>query len=139
MAALLASLRWFSAISATTQGYAQNVADITLWSRAILAGRLATQRGLALSAEDRWRSAAIERLMCLGALDLDALAAEFKLPNAQFPAERARLGSLIADGIATLSGNTLRVTGAGRPLARLVAAAFDTYLNAGPGRHSRAV
>ncbi|MDQ7249490.1 oxygen-independent coproporphyrinogen III oxidase [Dongia sedimenti] len=128
-----------SAISATVQGYAQNAADIPLWSRAIAAGRLATQRGLALGAEDRWRGAAIERLMCLGALDLDALAADFDLPNAQFPAERARLAPLIADGIATLSGNMLRVTEAGLPLSRLVAAAFDTYLNAGPGRHSRAV
>lgn len=128
-----------SAISATARGYAQNAADIPLWSRAIAAGRLATQRGLALSAEDRWRGAAIERLMCLGALDLDALAADFNLPNAHLPAERARLAPLIADGIATLSGNMLRVTEAGVPLSRLVAAAFDTYLNAGPGRHSRAV
>jgi oxygen-independent coproporphyrinogen-3 oxidase len=128
-----------SAISATTGGYAQSAADIPLWARAIDAGRLATQRGLALSAEDRWRGAAIERLMCAGVLDLDALAAEFGLPNAQFPAERARLAPLIADGVAALSGNTLRVTEAGRSLARLVAATFDTYLNGGPGRHSRAV
>jgi oxygen-independent coproporphyrinogen-3 oxidase len=128
-----------SAISATPAGYAQNAADIPLWRRAIDEGRLATQRGLALSAEDRWRRAAIERVMCGGTLDLDALVAEFALPNAQFPAERARLGPLIADGIATLSGNTLQVTEAGRALTRLVAAAFDTYLNAGPGRHSRAV
>jgi oxygen-independent coproporphyrinogen-3 oxidase len=133
-----------SAISATREGYAQNAADIPLWRRAIEAGRLATQRGLAVSAEDRWRGAAIERLMCAGVLDLDALAAEFDLPNAQFPAERARLAPLIADGIATLSGNTLRVTETGRALARLVAAAFDSYLNTGPldvrlGRHSRAV
>jgi oxygen-independent coproporphyrinogen-3 oxidase len=128
-----------SAISATQEGYSQNAADIPVWRRAIDAGRLATQRGLALQDEDRWRRAAIERLMCMGVLDLEALAAEFRLPNAQFPAERARLAPLIADGAATLSGNTLRVTEAGRPLARLIAAAFDTYLNAGPGRHSRAV
>jgi oxygen-independent coproporphyrinogen-3 oxidase len=128
-----------SAISATRAGYAQNAADIPLWSRAIDAGRLATQRGLVLSSEDRWRGAAIERLMCNGALDLDALATEFGLPNAQFAAERARLAPLIADGVAALSGNRLRVTTAGQSLARLVAAAFDTYLNTGPGRHSRAV
>jgi oxygen-independent coproporphyrinogen-3 oxidase len=77
-------------------------------------------------------------------LDLDALAAEFHLPNAQFPAERARLAPLIADGVATLAGNTLRLTEAGRALARPVAAVFDAYLNSGPlhagsGRHSRAV
>src|SRR6185369_4789497 len=41
-----------SAISAFPQGYAQNAADISLWSRAIDAGHLATQRGLALDDED---------------------------------------------------------------------------------------
>ncbi|WP_395020387.1 oxygen-independent coproporphyrinogen III oxidase [Dongia sp.] len=128
-----------SAISATAEGYAQNAADIPLWRRAVDAGRLATQRGIALTAEDRWRRAAIERIMCTGVLDLDALAVEFALPNAQFPAERARLAPLIGDGIATLSGNTLRLTETGQALARLVAAAFDAYLQAGPGRHSRAV
>jgi oxygen-independent coproporphyrinogen-3 oxidase len=128
-----------SAISATVRGYAQNAADIPLWRRAIEAGHLATQRGLALTAEDCWRRAAIERLMCAGVLDLAGLAAEFGLPNAQFPAEHARLVPLIADGIATLSGDTIRVTEAGRSLARLVAAVFDTYFHAGPGRHSQAV
>jgi len=128
-----------SAISATPQGYAQNAADIPLWRRAIEAGRLATQRGLVLNDEDRWRRAAIERLMCFGTLDLDTLATEFDLPNAQFAAERARLAPLIADGIAALSGNRLCVTEAGRSLARLVAAAFDAYHNEAPGRHSRAV
>jgi len=133
-----------SAISAAAEGYAQNAADIPLWARAIDAGHLATQRGLALSAEDRWRRAAIEQVMCTGVLDLNALAAAFALPNAQFAAERARLAPLIADGIATLSGNTLRVTEAGRSLTRLVAAAFDATLNTGTlngqsARHSRAV
>jgi oxygen-independent coproporphyrinogen-3 oxidase len=128
-----------SAISAIPAGYAQNAADLALWRRAIEAGRLATQRGIALGAEDRWRRAAIEEVMCMGALELDVLAAKFGLPNAQFPAERARLAPLIADGIATLAGNTLRVTEAGRALTRLVAAAFDAHLSTGPGRHSRAV
>jgi oxygen-independent coproporphyrinogen-3 oxidase len=77
--------------------------------------------------------------MCFGVLDLDALAKAYNLPNAQFAAERAQLAPLIADGIATLSGNLLRVTEAGQSLSRLVAAAFDATLQAGAGRHSRAV
>jgi len=128
-----------SAISALPAGYAQNAADIPLWGRAVDSGELAIQRGIALSPEDRWRRAAIERLMCFGALDLAALADEFKLPNAQFAGERARLASLIADGIATLAGQQLRISPEHLALARLVAACFDAYLNAGPGRHSRAV
>ncbi|HVM84927.1 MAG TPA: oxygen-independent coproporphyrinogen III oxidase [Candidatus Binatia bacterium] len=128
-----------SAISALPAGYAQNAADIPLWGRAVDSGELAIQRGIALSPEDRWRRAAIERLMCFGALDLAALADEFKLPNAQFAGERARLAPLIADGIATLAGQQLRISPEHLALARLVAACFDAYLNAGPGRHSRAV
>ncbi|HVY98644.1 MAG TPA: oxygen-independent coproporphyrinogen III oxidase [Dongiaceae bacterium] len=128
-----------SAISAFAQGYAQNAADIPLWGRAIGEGRLATQRGLALDAEDRWRRAAIERLMCFGTLDVASLAAEFRLPDTRLAAERARLAPLVADGIVEWHGSRLRVTPSGEPLIRVVAAAFDAYLNAGPGRHSRAV
>jgi oxygen-independent coproporphyrinogen-3 oxidase len=128
-----------SAISALPGGYAQNAADIAVWGRAIDAGHLAIQRGIALTSEDRWRRAAIERLMCFGSLDLGALAAEFQLPGATFAAERAQLVPLIGDGIAVLTGNRLRLTAAGRPLVRLVAACFDAAFNAGPGRHSQAV
>jgi len=128
-----------SAISAFPGGYAQNAADIPLWSRAIGEGRLATQRGLTLDNEDRWRRAAIERLMCFGTVDLAALGAEFHLTERRFAAERARLAPLVADGIVAWQGSRLTVTPSGEPLIRVVAAAFDTYLNAGPGRHSRAV
>ena len=128
-----------SAISALPQGYAQNAADIQLWSRAIDEGRLATQRGLALDKEDQWRRAAIERLMCFGTVDVATLAAEFHLPERRFAAERARLAPLVTNGIVEWHGSRLRVTPAGEPLIRVIAATFDAYLNAGPGRHSRAV
>jgi oxygen-independent coproporphyrinogen III oxidase len=128
-----------SAISAFPGGYAQNAADIPVWGRTVDAGRLTIQRGIALSDEDRWRRAAIEQLMCFGFLDLAALAKDWNLPSAQFAAERARLAPLIADGVAVLSGNRLSIPEANFSLSRLVAACFDTYLNAGPGRHSRAV
>jgi oxygen-independent coproporphyrinogen-3 oxidase len=128
-----------SAISAFPQGYAQNAADIPLWNRAIDEGRLATQRGLTLDQEDQWRRAAIERLMCFGTVDVAALAAEFHLPERRFAGERARLAPLVSDGIVAWQGSRLSVTPRGEPLVRVVASAFDAYLNAGSGRHSRAV
>jgi oxygen-independent coproporphyrinogen-3 oxidase len=128
-----------SAISAFPAGYAQNAADIPVWGRAIDEGRLSTQRGLALDKEDQWRRAAIERLMCFGTVDLASLEAEFHLPERRFSAERALLAPLAADGIVEWHGSRLCVTPAGGPLIRIVAAAFDAYLNAGAGRHSRAV
>jgi oxygen-independent coproporphyrinogen-3 oxidase len=128
-----------SAISALPDGYAQNAAEIPVWGRAVDSGSLAIQRGIAFTAEDRWRAAAIERLMCFGRLDLDILARDFGLPNAQFAAERARLAPLIVDGVAVLSGNRITIPEANASLSRLVAACFDAYLNSGAGRHSRAV
>ncbi len=59
--------------------------------------------------------------------------------DARFAAERARLATLVADGIVEWHGSRLWVTPEGAPLIRVAAAAFDAYLNAGPGRHSRAV
>ena len=56
-----------------------------------------------------------------------------------FAAEMERLAPLIDDGICTVEESRVTVTEKGRPLVRLVAAAFDAYLTAGGQRHSRAV
>ncbi len=50
-----------------------------------------------------------------------------------------RLAPLIDDGICTAEKGRITVTGKGHPYVRLVAAAFDAYLNGGRQRHSRAV
>ncbi len=55
------------------------------------------------------------------------------------PAEMERLAPLIDDGICTVAESRVTVTEKGRPLVRLVAAAFDAYLTAGEHRYSRAV
>jgi oxygen-independent coproporphyrinogen-3 oxidase len=47
--------------------------------------------------------------------------------------------SMIADGVATIDGDRISITEPGRPLMRAVCALFDSYLNSGVGRHSRAV
>ena len=102
--------------------------------RPVEAGNLATYRGIALTDEDRARRTVIERLMCDLAVDLDAAA-----PGHEFAAERAALAQLAADGIVSMDGARVTVTEAGRPLVRVVAAAFDTYLQKGRARHSSAV
>jgi oxygen-independent coproporphyrinogen-3 oxidase len=43
------------------------------------------------------------------------------------------------DGLVELDGTRIRVTEAGRPFVRVVAAAFDVYLRQDGQRHSRAV
>jgi oxygen-independent coproporphyrinogen III oxidase len=44
-----------SAISRLPQGFVQNASDVGSYSRAITAGKLATEKGIALSDEDRVR------------------------------------------------------------------------------------
>jgi oxygen-independent coproporphyrinogen-3 oxidase len=49
------------------------------------------------------------------------------------------LQAMARDGLVQWGGYVLHVTDTGRPFVRGVAAAFDTYLRSGVGRHSAAV
>lgn len=117
-----------SSISALPQGYAQNVVQTNDYLRAIDAGALPVARGLALSPADLWRRAVIERLMCDFAVDLEAIALRFGLSESEFAEDFARLRPLAADGLVQIDGSQIHITPEGRPLARVVAAAFDVYL-----------
>ena len=77
--------------------------------------------------------------MCDLAVDLAPFETRPGAPDDAFAAERARLAIMADDGLITLDGTHVRVTEAGRPLVRAVAAVFDTYLATGRGRHSAAV
>jgi oxygen-independent coproporphyrinogen-3 oxidase len=128
-----------SAISAFPDGYAQAHARIGPWRDAVTAGRLATARGLRLSAEDRARRAAIEAVMCQGRVDLDALGARLGVTAAELAPDESRLERLRELGIIERDGARLAVREECRPLLRLVAAAFDRHLPQEPGRHALAV
>jgi oxygen-independent coproporphyrinogen-3 oxidase len=128
-----------SAIGTLPQGYVQNVADTGAWHRAIAEGRLATARGIAINDEDRLRRAIIERLLCDFAVDLDAVSRAHGMTGRRFAQEKVRLNELAQDGLVELDGERIRVTELGRPLARIAAACFDTYLETGKARHSKAV
>ena len=122
-----------SSIGATPRGYAQNIPDERGYVAAVEAGRLSIARGLTLTAEDIVRRAAIERVMCDLALDLDAL------PPEVLATARPGLEALEAQGVVRLSGAWLTVPEESRPFLRHVAACFDAYLGQGKGRHSAAV
>ncbi|HEY4635060.1 MAG TPA: coproporphyrinogen III oxidase, partial [Rhodospirillales bacterium] len=127
-----------SAIGSLPQGYVQNEVPFAAYGRAIKAGRLATVRGLELSADDRLRRDVIERLMCGLEVDLEATAAAHGTVE-PFAAELARLAAMAADGVIELTGTRVRISEVGRPWMRTVAAVFDRYLEAGKARHSLAV
>jgi len=122
-----------SAIGALPDGYAQNIPGEKAYVEAVEAGRLPVARGLALTEDDRLRRAAIERVMCDMALDLDDLDA--RLRHSAMPALRA----LEEDGLVRLQGAWLTVPEEGRRFLRHVAACFDAKLASGIARHSAAV
>lgn len=130
-----------SSIGKVADGYAQNARTIPELQQALDAGRFATCRGLALSAEDRLRREAILGIMCRFRLDKAPLAERFGIDfDRHFAAELAALAPLAEDGLVELHADRLQVTGRGRFLVRNVAMAFDAYL---PGesaaRYSRTV
>lgn len=128
-----------SAIGSLPKGYVQNLLPLEDYAKAIQAGRLATAKGLAYRGDDRLRGEIIERLMCDLRVDVAEVAARHGANFADFADAMGKLESLVADGVITVEGARIDVTADGRPLVRLVAAAFDRYLDVGQKRHSKAV
>lgn len=128
-----------SSIGQTEHGFAQNDPDIGRWRKAVEAGRLPIAKGKALDADDRLRAAIIERIMCDYAVDLDAVCAAHGVTTAAVADAFERLDEPARDGLVTVEGHRLTITEAGRPLVRIVAAAFDVYLARAAARHSVAV
>ena len=124
-----------SAIGRLPQGFVQNAPDLAGYTRAVGSGYFATMKGRALSADDRLRAAAIERLMCDLEVDLAALDGGAHY----FAAELETFRSLAEEGIVTLDGSRIAMTPQARPFVRIAAAVFDAYLGAGEKRHSLAV
>lgn len=124
-----------SAISRYPQGYAQNLSTSSRYASAVQGGRLATERGHALTPEDRLRGEMIEELMCRFALDLPALARRHGLPLGRLREMTQGLRDRFAD---TVPGDLLRLAEAPRIVARLAAQELDAY-RMPEGRHSRAL
>lgn len=131
-----------TAISALPQGYAQNLPETRSWARALAEGRLPVRAGIALAPEDRLRRAVIERIMCDLAADTGALARAHGLPSDHLAGALDRLRPLAAAGLCRIREGRVQVPAAARPALRLVASAFDAYLErggAGGPRHAVAV
>ncbi len=128
-----------TAIGRTPSGYVQNVAETGAWARAVQAGVLPIAKGCAISDEDRLRGHVIERIMCDGAVDCAAAARRFGAPADWSKDALAELAPLEKDGVLIRAGAAIRLDPRARPLARVVAAAFDAHLRAGKGRHAATV
>jgi len=128
-----------SAIGSFPQGYVQNLSPLRDYGRAVGAGVLPVTRGLALSAEDRLRRDVIFALMCDMTVDVDAAAARRGMDAEPLRAALGGLDRLAADGYVSVDGGRVTVHERGRPLVRVAAAVFDSYLDPAQARHAVAV
>jgi oxygen-independent coproporphyrinogen-3 oxidase len=128
-----------TAIGSLPQGYAQNHHHLGDYRKAVQADELPVAKGRPVTAEDVARRRVIERLMCGGRVDLDEIARQSGVERRQLAPDRDRLAPLVEDGIVETDGVRFQVPESHWSLLRLAAAAFDSYLDAGADRHSRAV
>lgn len=127
-----------SSIGRLPQGYVQNASSELAWRTALEEGRLPVQRGVALSAEDRFRGDIIESLLCHFGVDLAAVCARHDRPLEALGEERHALAGFVEDGMLTRKGETYHITEDGRPFVRAICAVFDAYRTPGM-RNSRIV
>jgi oxygen-independent coproporphyrinogen-3 oxidase len=127
-----------SSIGSLPQGYVQNDARELTWRDTVAAGRLPVARGVALTDEDRFRAAIIERLMCDLAVDLPAVCLAHERDPTEVLGELTQLEAFAADGLVTIADGRVEMTEFGRPFLRAVAAVFDQHLKPAAG-HARVV
>ena len=128
-----------TSISRTPSGYVQSIAETGAWARSVAAGRLPVAKGIAYSSDDRLRSHVIEEIMCNGTVDLAMAARRFDAPINWAGSVGSELAQMVTDGLITSDGMEIKLTDAGRPLVRVVAAVFDRYLAKQAARHSVAI
>ena len=105
--------------------FAQNVRPLGSYESALADGRLATQRGLVLTDDDKRRRAVIIDLMCNFSVDLDAIVDD---APAYFAHELEDLHALAKDQLVELDGTRVKVLPLGRLFIRNVAMVFDAWL-----------
>ncbi|XDA97110.1 oxygen-independent coproporphyrinogen III oxidase [Sulfitobacter sp. LCG007] len=115
-----------SAISQFRQGYCQNAAATSAYSRRIREGRLAGQRGFELSAADRLSARLIEELMCRFSFDMARMSDEFPGAQAEIRLAGERLLEAWPD-LCELSDGKLALRPEGHALVRVIAATLDAF------------
>jgi len=128
-----------SSIGQLPQGYVQNMPATGEYQKLAATQGLAVVRGIALSEDDRLRAHVIEQLMCRFAFSFGEARALFPELAETVISDAKLFAAGNRDGICEIDGDEFRITEAGKPFARSVAAMFDSYLASGKGRHSIAV
>ncbi len=129
-----------SAISSIDGLYCQNVKTLDAYYEAIDSGRLATEKGLALTGEDSMIRELIGTLMCSFQLDIPTFESAWGIRfRDEFADALGRLEPMARDGLLEISDSSLKVTERGRFLIRNVAMAFDRHLDPATAGFSRTI
>lgn len=136
-----------SAIAKVGPVYAQNAKTLDDYYADIDAGHLPVRRGYQMDADDALRRIVIQELMCHFALDFQAISQEFGIDFRTYFADALQqLKSLQEAGLLEMSETGIEVALQGRLLVRIIAMAFDRYLQAdkqkageGRPRYSRVI
>lgn len=127
-----------SSIGRLPQGFAQNHANITEYSAAVLRGDLPTARGYAMMGEDYLRSDVISDLMCYLSADIEQILQRHGYSADLFDKTLAGFADMEAEGLLQCKGRQLRIDPAARQMVRVAAARFDAYFTGGQKRHVQA-
>ncbi len=130
-----------SSIGYTGRCFSQNSHDIRDYQAHIDRGQLPIARGVVLDDDDVLRADVINRLMCLGELDLAEVERRYGIEfQRYFSPEIDRLGEFQADGLVQVDPQRITVTDRGWMLVRNICASFDRYLpEHRPDRFSRTI
>lgn len=126
-----------SSISRFPQGFAQNVSGTSDYTKAIRAGQFSTHRGHVFSGEDGLRGRIIEALMCDFRVDRAELIRDFGTTDARLDALFTTAAAAFP-GMVTLDASGFAIPDKARPLARMIARAFDAY-DQSKAQHSAAI
>jgi len=126
-----------SSISRFPQGFAQNVSGTSDYTKAIRAGQFSTHRGHLFSGEDGLRGRIIEALMCDFRVDRAELIRDFGTTDARLDALFTTAAAAFP-GMVTLDASGFAIPDKARPLARMIARAFDAY-DQSKAQHSAAI
>jgi oxygen-independent coproporphyrinogen-3 oxidase len=127
-----------SSIGQLPQGYVQNITATGEYSKAVLAGGVATAKGFALTPDDKLRAHAIATLLCYFRLTEKDVAG-FGAAGRALMTEAEAIALTDEDGLTEMQGGDFVVTERGRMYVRVIASRFDTYFGTGTARHSAAV
>jgi oxygen-independent coproporphyrinogen-3 oxidase len=115
-----------SAISKFPQGFAQNASATAVYQASVREGRMATGRGHVFKDQDLWRARMIEMLLCSFSIDSAEIIETFGVQ----PDTLSELYQSAAQAFPDMTRITrtgFEIADEGRPLARMIARAFDAY------------